>query len=223
MAIAISSIGIIALGAFVSVLLFKDASARKVPNVVNVGAREDIAEEFSFGRPEIIAGTSDVRVPLRRQQTYSDGRYYSGSFGPKRTDQIVNYVFLNTSTNESRWLFESAGQLILESHVLYRQLKHVADDSRESVGIVYVVVDRDSNGDNRLSEKDAVSLIASGVDGANARKLVEGIEELYSIQQIADDKVLVLYLKNKQTVSEVYGVPAMLSLNRAYIPKVGLK
>lgn len=50
----------------------------------------------------------------------------------------------------------------------------------------------------------------------------EGIERLYSIQQIADDKVLVLYQKNQQTISELYNVPAMVRLQQSSIPKVNL-
>src|SRR5262249_30212368 len=134
----------------------------------------------------------------------------------------VNYLFLNISTNKSKWLFERADQLIVENQVLFNKLKGSPDESRTGVGVFYVVVDKDSNGDNRLSERDAVSLAASAVDGTNYRKLIEGIEQLYSVQQIADDKLLVLYQKNQQTFSELYSVPAMLPLKQANIPKVGL-
>ena len=90
------------------------------------------------------------------------------------------------------------------------------------MGIFHVVIERDSNGDNRLTERDAASLAASAVDGTNYRKLIEGIEHLYSVQQITDDKVLVLYRKNQQTVSELYSVPRMERLMQANIPKVSL-
>jgi hypothetical protein len=89
--------------------------------------------------------------------------------------------------------------------------------------MLYVVVDRDSNGDGRLSERDAQSVAASAVDGTDYRKLIEGIEQLYSVQQISDDRVLVLYQKDAQTVSELYSVPSMQPLTKANISKVGLK
>ena len=152
------------------------------------------------------------------------GQIYPGSYYPKRSDQnVVNYLFLNTSTNENRWLLERVGQLIVESQILFNKVKSTPDEARTGVGVFYAVIDRDSNGDNRLSERDAVSLAAGAVDGTNYRKLIENIEQLYSIQQIADDKVLVLYQKNQQTFSELYSVPGMERLTQATIPKVDLK
>ena len=152
------------------------------------------------------------------------GQSYPGSYYPKRSDQnVVNYLFLNTSTNESRWLLERVGQLIVESQILFNKVKSTPDEARTGVGVFYAVIDRDSNGDNRVGERDAVSLAAGAVDGTNYRKLVENIEQLYSVQQIADDKVLVLYQKNQQTFSELYSVPGMERLTQATIPKVDLK
>jgi len=37
---------------------------------------------------------------------------------------------------------------------------------------------------------------ATTPDGTNYRKLIEGVDQLYSVKQIADDKVLVLYQMN---------------------------
>ena len=219
LAIAIASIGVILLGSYAAVaILMEKTRVRRVTNVVNVGENEKISEEFTLERPDVIAGTPYVRVPLRRGQTYG-----GGSFSSKSTVQIVNYLFLNTSTNRSRWLFERADQLILESHDVFSKLKSSPDETHRSVGMLYVVVDRDSNGDGRLSERDAQSLAASAVDGTDYRKLIEGIEQLYSVQQISDDRVLVLYQKNAQTVSELYSVPSMQPLTKANISKVGLK
>ena len=220
LAIACASTGVILLGCYAALTILKDETrVRRVTNVVNVGEGEKVLEEFSLGRPDIIAGTPYVRVPLRRGQTYGGGSFYYS----KNTEQVVNYVFLNTSTSESRWLFEHASQLIVDSRIVYSQLKNLPDESRQSVGLLYVVVDRDTNSDGRLSEKDSASLVASGIDGTNNRTLIEGIEQPYSIQQIADDKLLVLYQKNAQTISELYSVPSLQRLKQATIPKVGLK
>jgi predicted ribosome-associated RNA-binding protein Tma20 len=73
-----------------------------------------------------------------------------------------------------------------------------------------------------LSERDAVSLAVSDVDGGKYRKLIEGIEQLYSVEQITDDKVLVLYQKDQQAIYELYSVPAMARLQQSIIPKIKL-
>jgi hypothetical protein len=223
-ALAIAGVAVVCilLGVYAMATIFKqETRPRRVTNVVNVGEQEKISEEFTLGNPATIAGTPYVRVPLYRGQSFSAS---GGSLYSKSSEQnVVNYLFLNFSSNESRWLFESAGQLLISSQVLSNRLKTVPDEQNAAVGMIYSVVERDSNGDNRLTDKDAISLAASAVDGTNYRKLIDGIERLYSVQQIADDKVLVLYQKNQQTISELYGLPAMVKLQQSSIPKVNLK
>jgi hypothetical protein len=218
LAIAGAAVVCILLGISAAATIFKNQTRpRRVTNVVNVGENEKVSEEFSLGSPTTIAGTPYVRVPLYRGQSYS-ASYYSKS----SEQNVVNYLFLNISTNESRWLFESAGQLIVGSQVLFSKLKTLPDESRTGIGVVHTVVEKDTNRDDRLTEKDAVSLAASDVDGGNYRKLIEGIERLYSVEQIADDKVLVLYQKDQQAVYELYSVPSMVRLQQSSIPKIKL-
>jgi hypothetical protein len=112
--------------------------------------------------------------------------------------------------------------LVLDSHTLFDKLKDANDPSRTVVAVVHVVVEKDTDGDKRLTEKDAISLATSATDGTNYRKLIEGVDQLYSVKQIADDKVLVLYQKNRETVSALYGVPSMALLMQASVPKVSL-
>lgn len=217
-AIAVTTVIVVLLSASLAWSIFGETTrTRRVTNVVNVGAQEKVSEEFSLGAPVALAGTPYVRVPLVR------GQAYPGSYYLKRSEQnVVNYLFLNTANSESKWLFEHANQLIVEGQILYDKAKFAPDSSRNVVGVLYVVIDRDSNGDNRLSERDAVSLATSDLDGTNYRKLIDGMEQLYSVQQVADDKVLVLYQKDKQTFSQLYTVPAMQPFRQVIVPKIGL-
>ena len=52
--------------------------------------------------------------------------------------------------------------------------------------------------------------------------MIEGVDQLYSVKQIADDKVLVLYQKNRETVSALYSVPSIALLTQTSVPKVSL-
>ena len=218
LAIAGAATTCILLGLYGGLMIFKEETRpRRVTNVVNIDQQDKVLEEFSLGTPSTIAATSYVRVPLYRGQSYSVGSIYS-----KGSQQVVNLLFLNSSTNESRWLFNGVGQLVLDSHVMFNKLKDAPDQPRAAVAVVYVVVEKDTNGDKRLTEKDVISLATSATDGTNYRKLIEGIDQLYSVQQIADDKVLVLYQKNRETVSELYGVLSMALLMQASVPKVSL-
>lgn len=218
LAIAGASIILVVLGLYAILTIFKqETRPRNVTNVVNVSDTDKITEEFSLGRAVALDGTPYVKMPLYR------GQDYAGSFHPKSSGQNdVNELFVNTSTGESRWLFESAAQLIVDSELLYSKLRNSPDDPHVSVGIIYTLVEKDSNGDNRLTNKDAVSLAASDVDGGQFRKLIEGAERIYSVRQIADDKVMVVYQKNQESIVELYSVPSMARTQQSRIPKVRL-
>jgi hypothetical protein len=131
LAIAGAAVGVILLSVYTAVSLFGEATrTRRVTQVVNVGEQEKISEEFSLGSAVAIAGSPYVRVPLYR------GQIYPGSFYPKRSDQnVVNYLFLNTSTNQSKWLLERAGQLIVESQILFNKVKTTPEEARTGVAL----------------------------------------------------------------------------------------
>jgi hypothetical protein len=217
LAIAGAATTCIVLGLSAGLSIFNaEQRPHRVTNIVNVDQEDKASEEFSLGNPSAIAGISYVQVPLYRGRRYGVGSIYSGG-----SQQVVNLLFLNISTNESRWLFNGVGQ-VLDSHTLFNKLKDANDPSRAAIAVVHVVVEKDTDGDKRLTEKDAISLATSATDGTNYRKLIEGVDQLYSVKQIADDKVLVLYQKNRETVSALYGVPSMALLMQASVPKVSL-
>lgn len=221
-AIAIAASMCILLGLVVAAILFREEARLGRPsNFVAVGQQDKVSEEFSLGRPGTASGTAVVRLPLfRGQSSYGPGSLPSLKGSGRQS--TVNYLFLDTSTNDIRWLFDGVGQLIVDDHVLFDKAKEFRDQPRMAVGIVYSVVEKDSNGDGRLTERDAVSLTTSATDGTGYRKLLEGIDQILSVQQTADDKVLVLYQKNGQTFSELYSVPSMARLAQTSIPKVNL-
>ena len=129
LAIAGAAVGVILLSVYTGFTLFSEATrTRRVTQVVNVGQQEKVSEEFSLGNPSAIAGISYVQVPLYRGRRYGVGSIYSGG-----SQQAVNFLFLNISTNESRWLFNGVAQLIIDSHVLFNKLKDANDPSRAAV------------------------------------------------------------------------------------------
>jgi len=204
---------------FAAIKIFMDETReRHVTNVVNVGENAKVNEEFVLGYPDTMAGTDYVRTPLYRDQSYDMSYYLKSSGGDE-----VNYLFLNASNNESKWLLESTNQLFISDTVLSDKLKNLPAETNKAVGIVYSLVEKDSDGDGRLTNKDAITISTSSTDGTQYRKLIEGIDRLYSVKQITDDKVLVLYQKNKETVSELYSIPSMKQLSRHNIPQVNLK
>jgi hypothetical protein len=197
LAIATVAVLLVLSGLFAVVTIAYDhMRSRRVTDVVNVGEQDAVSDRFHLGTPRAIAGTPYVEASLHRSQSYGDG-------------SDVNVLFVNIFTNESRWLFEGTGQHILGNHWMFDR----ADERRTAVavGAFYIVGDRDTN----------VSLVAVAADGTHYTKLIEGIEKVYSVKQVADDKALVLYLKDKQAMSALFSLPSMAPLAQAKLPGWG--
>jgi hypothetical protein len=219
LAVAGATVLCLLLGVFVAVKIFKDETGeRHVTNVVNVGEQEKVKNEFVLGYPYTIAGTDYTRVPLYRDQSY-DMSYYLKSSGGNE----VNYLFLNNRTGESKWLLQTTNQLFISDIVISEELKKSNDGSEKAVGIMFSVVEIDTNKDGRLSEKDTIAIASSSIDGTGYKKLIENIDRLYAFKQIADDKIIILYQRNNETISEVYETPSMKKLSQNTIPKVNLE
>ncbi|MGJ4889210.1 hypothetical protein [Bradyrhizobium sp. HKCCYLR20261] len=219
LAIAVAAILLIAVGAYAALRIFKDETReRRVTNVVNVSGQDRISEDLLLGRAIVVDGTRYVRIPLYRSQTYGAASYYD-----KTSDRnVVNYLFLDPAINQPRWLFDTGAQLIVSTQLMLNKLR-LGADQREAVGMVYTVVEKDTNGDGRLTEKDAVSVAVSDISGANYRKLLDGVGRLDAVEQVADDKMLLLYQRDQDTVLEVYRLPSMERLSQSTIPKIKLK
>jgi hypothetical protein len=206
-------------GVYFIILIFKEETReRRVTDVVNVGENAEVNEDFVFGYPDTMVGTDYVKIPLYRDQSY-DMQYYSKS--SERNE--VNHLFLNASNNESKWLLDGTNQLFISDMALSDKIEGLSTETNRTVGFVYQLVEDDSDDDGRLTNKDAITISTSNADGTQYKNLIEGIDRLYSVRQIADDKLLVLYQKNEETVSELYSVPSMKQVSQQKIPKVNLK
>lgn len=218
LAIAGAAVLCILLGSYLAIELFKNETReRRITNVVNVGDQAKLKEEFALGYPDILPGTEYVRIPLYLDQSYDMSHYSKSSSGNE-----VNFLFLKTSNNESRWLLEKTNQLFISDLILYDKFEAAPTGAAKASGIIYAMVERDTDGDGRLTDKDIITVSKSDVDGRNSENLIEGVERLYSVKQIADDKFMVLYQKNRETISELYSTPSMTQISQRKIPHVKL-
>jgi hypothetical protein len=145
LAIAGAAIGVILLGSIAGFTLFKRGNADPPGHQGRQrwSAEDKSREEFSLG-----LGRCDRRYLLCPRCPLSRAILSAVVLSEASDQNVVNYLFLNTSTNESRWLFERVGQLIVEVQILFNKVKVRADEARTGVGVFYVVIDEDSNGDN---------------------------------------------------------------------------
>ena len=215
-ALAIAGIAILSglIGAYALISILKnETSERHVANIVNVGKQEKVKNDFVLGYPYALAGTDYIIVPLYRNQTY-DLSYSSKSTG----DNQVNYLFFNGRTGKNKWLAENTNQLFISNIVLSEKLKNSNENNDKATAIIYEVVEKDTNGDERLSEKDGLALFSSNIDGSGYKKLIDNIDKLYSFKQISDDRLLVFYKRNKETKAGVYEIPSMKKILENKIP-----
>lgn len=209
----------ILIGSFAAIMIFKEETGvRHVTNVVNIGGRPQVKEEFILGYPDVMTGTDYIKIPL-----YRDQHYEMSSYSKKSGGNEVNYLFVSASSNEGRWLLETTDQLFISETILSERLKNLPAEEAKVLGVVYSLVEKDSDGDGRLTNRDLITVSASDAGGRSYRELIEGIERLYAIRQIADDKFLVLYQANKETISGLYSVPSMTQISQQKIPQVRLE
>lgn len=218
LAIAGAAVVCFLLGSFLAVKFFmNETRTRHVTNLINVEGASKVKDEFVLGYPSMIRGTDYMRVPLYQEQSYSAAYYSKNS-----TANNVNYLFLNSRSGYSKWLMPTNAQLFLypkyltEKHKGHKQGPATLEE--KTIGIVYVMAEKDTNGDKRLSDKDAITISYSLPDGSGFKKLIESIERVNAVEQTAENNLVILYEKNKETICETYDVFSMKKLSYNTIP-----
>ena len=147
------------------------------PQVSNVLALQPEARQ----QERLSTRLLDVQGDWLRLDVVSDQVIDQGSYSKSSSDVLRNRRFVNTATGEQRSLFPGLGQLLMAPRDLRESDDEVASHSNRSGAVyatLYRVVDRDSNGDGRLSRQDASQLIITRPDGRDA-------VTLYSLAQAA--------------------------------------
>lgn len=120
----------------------------------------------------------------------------------KSRSRTVNYLFVDTETNESRWLWTGVMPLIIDETILASKNK---DNSvRDMLGMLLTVADKDTNGDKYIDGADHKALLAVGRDGKPAGRVLDGIDRIYTLDQLDDARSLLVYEKDKKSSSAFY-------------------
>jgi hypothetical protein len=178
-------------------IFFKDAiRTRYVGNVANAALSEvetQIAELQPFQQ---IQGTGVLRAALNIRQTYSLGS------GSKEAIFTRNYLYFDVSTRSAYWLKATTDGLILQVYDLPGS--PYGQNQSETTAVVYVAVERDSDGDHRLSDSDIKRIAVSDSKGKNYRVVVDRADRLNDARLLRPDRLLILYsLGSKLTAVEL--------------------
>ncbi len=196
-AIIIAVVGLIAavvLG-MAGYLVFKDITrARQVSNVANI-ALDTVGEtKAQLGTFEAVMGTSVLRASLNVRQSYPLGSV------SKEAHSTRNYLYFDPSTRTTYWLRSNMNGVILYS-MMFPNSVH---EKENALIAVHVIVEKDSNHDERLSEQDNKQIAISMPNGKNYRILVPKVEEIHAVTLLPSGRLLIIYaLGKKLTAVEV--------------------
>lgn len=197
----------------------QDARLHQTANVVNFDRQGKSSGKFKFGNPVAMTGSDFVRISLMRDPSHEISSYTPYS----EITNDVNFLFLDVAKNEGKWLLENTNQLFVSGKFLYDKFTRDMNEEKKIIGILYELVENDTDKDGQLTRADAITLSTSQPDGSQYRKLIEEIDKVHSITQISVQKVLVIYQKNNHTVSALYGIPLMNLISQKTIPQVNFK
>lgn len=166
-----------------------------------------------MSHPMKLDGTPFIILPFRSNQSY-DRSYYD-----KSLQSIRNILFIDTSSNTQRWLYDSNDTLILSNIVLtsgeYRE------DGQKTFGMLYCIVASDTDNDRRLTRNDKQILAVSNPGGTNYTVLVENIDSLTGHHVVDEHTAYIFFMKDGEGYSAILSLDDYSLSGMAKLPAVG--
>ena len=160
---------------------------RRVTDMTHTGAEQRENTIYSVGSPDLIEGQGVVVIPVLAQQRYTQ-RYFSKN----STHNTVNYAFFDTTTQNTHWLFESSEFLIVDTQRLPERA-YSDRQSRRTEHFLYTVAKQDTNGDERLTQSDDLTLSISDAAGKRYTELFQKVQQLIGVRQATDSEIILLF------------------------------
>lgn len=181
---------------FVGVIALLELLPRShsVANVINVDpGDETLVETLKIGSVTPINGL--IRYSVGREQSFDAG-YSSGKTTRNNT---ANYGYLDPATGSVRWLLDGFDALILETVALQEETdtavsgRFERDPSSETLASLYVIVDRDTSGDNRLSRSDIGRIALSLPDGTDFKVILTDVHVFRGVQRLYEKRYMIRF------------------------------
>ena len=178
-------------------LFLTDSRKRNSPKIAAPSDSKVIASEkkeekskaleknWTFGRSLRLRQSDYFRIPLQAAAKSESLVGYSS--GSSRT--VGNHLFVSAETGSSHWLFPSNDQLVFRADEL------IHSNTAPAVGMIYVVVRADTDGDGDLDETDKKEIGFSAADGTSYVSLIEGIQSIDQIHVDSEYQVNLFFRK----------------------------
>jgi len=187
-------VGILSLGLLTIVASFvlqERMSTKHVNNVSNVAGEEVKKLKVEIGDFARIEGSQVFRSPISVKQEYSF------SYGSKEASSIRNYLFFNQENKSTYWLKNGNDALILSAD--YLPESNYNWTQRTIVAFVYVIVEKDTNSDERFTENDLKNIAISDANGLRYKVILKNVNRLNGLSLLENGHILIFY----STVSAV--------------------
>ncbi len=168
---------------------------REVRAVVNTDQKQQIDESLSLGNPQNIPGNPWVLLPLESDQSYDHGSY------SKSAQAVRNYAFVSP-TESTRWLYPHNRFLILHAKLLPGG---AYDDERPTAFISFEVVEKDTNGDARLTGADSARLVFTRPDGSGLTGVLDDVQGTID-QRLVGEEIMVIYRNSNEVARAVFSL-----------------
>ena len=136
-----------------------------------------------------------------------------------------NILFIDKQSNKSSWLFPKNSQLI-EDYFSFPRIGYPPpfinnNKKAESKVIFYEVIDKDTNGDGKVTAQDSKSLALSDILGKNYKVIVKDISRVITIKEAGEDMLTIVYQKAGVGYSLSLHFKGFTVLSNEMLPKVG--
>jgi hypothetical protein len=209
MLVSIAGLGILALivmGVYnLASSLFSSPKPEEVI-VQNEEGKPDTSKSWVYGDIISINGSSTVIVPLNAVRNRPSATYDSSH----RVSH--NYLFINPLTGDNHWLMESSDNI-------FQKRMTVGGYQQDTKAFLYLVTDKDTNGDEVLSDDDEMSLYISDMNGKGLKMLTTGITEWLDYSVTEDKNIIVTYRNNEGTNMASYDTDRFELVKQFQLPK----
>jgi len=194
--------------------IFREATReREVRNIVNVTDETISDQKWKLGYLKDVNGTPYLMIPLHSDQSYAHSYYSKSSYSTR------NYLFINSNTNQKRWLLDTNDYLIMNDEMLSVE-KYDAKD-RKVRAILYHMVKEDTNDDNRLTHDDLSVVAFSKPDGTEFREILSDLDVFIGHRVLDQNSTLLIYQKEGKGYSATLSLENFVLSTATELPKVG--
>lgn len=147
---------------------------------------------------EPVPGTPYVRAALREP---AGGTVWSGYSASSNYAEAQNFLFYDLESGAARWLLAGRVARVVEAFPLSwppRQTDAISSPRSigEVRGFVYVVRERDTDGDGDVDRKDLASVAVSAPDGSGYRIIVPHTPRFLGAFWIDESRARILYFRD---------------------------